>query len=98
MTSPERGLQAERTALAWRRTGLAAGALAALLVHGGNLVTGLAVAACAVLFVLCGRSRYRFVLRAVSSGRTVVDGRLAAAAGVLAVLPGLLALAAVLGG
>lgn len=77
------GAQAERTALAWQRTGLGLLAVGALLLHeaGGGLralavVVGLAdVATGAVLSVVIARLRYRRTLASVTAGRTPVARR-----------------------
>ncbi|MBM7772311.1 uncharacterized membrane protein YidH (DUF202 family) [Actinokineospora baliensis] len=62
MTTQDRGLQSERTRLAWGRTALACAAVGALLLHGAEGAVGLAAGAvtllCAVAMVLCGARRY----------------------------------------
>jgi uncharacterized membrane protein YidH (DUF202 family) len=71
------GAQAERTALAWQRTGFAAMAIGALLVHGhveehllpqwpGLLLMGFA----GTVVLVFGPRRYRRVLGTVGAGRT----------------------------
>ncbi|GLW93905.1 DUF202 domain-containing protein [Actinokineospora globicatena] len=91
MTAPDRGLQAERTRLAWTRTGLACAAVGALLLHGARtpvaLVAGLLVLLCAAGMVLCGARRYRGRVR-----------ELAGWVGLVAVVPGALAVVALLVG
>jgi len=97
------GLQAERTRLAWSRTALTAAANGALLVNaaarGGHgpagYVPGVLTLLCAVAFHLCGIRRYRSIHRALRSGRPVAGPGVFRLAGLLAVLPGLLALAGV---
>ncbi|TPG31862.1 DUF202 domain-containing protein [Mycolicibacterium hodleri] len=71
------GAQAERTALAWQRTGIGAMAVGVLLLRGQlhhNLLSpwpGLLLAVSAVIGVLvCVPQRYRRVLRNVRAGRT----------------------------
>lgn len=72
------GAQAERTALAWQRTGLTGIAVGALLVHAGPtpwagalvLATGVAVAAAVAPL------RYAAILRALGDDRTPVSRRL----------------------
>jgi uncharacterized membrane protein YidH (DUF202 family) len=74
------GAQAERTALAWQRTGFSTMAIGALLVHGHveehllPLWPGLLLMILAGLVVLVfGPRRYRRVLRMVDSDRTPVS-------------------------
>jgi uncharacterized membrane protein YidH (DUF202 family) len=58
MAEPERGLWAERTALAWQRSALSLAVVAALLLHSGGLVgtvAGALVAACAAVAFATGR-------------------------------------------
>lgn len=72
------GAQAERTALAWRRTGLGLIGVGALLLHSGgegpavlSLGVGAAdVATGAVLAAVVAPARYRRTLAAVTAGRT----------------------------
>lgn len=80
MSDPERvhdaGLQSERTALAWHRSGLAFAGAGALLLHTGDLshparelpgVVGLAVAAA---IMAAAHLRYRKTLIALRAGRS----------------------------
>jgi uncharacterized membrane protein YidH (DUF202 family) len=86
------GAQAERTALAWQRTGIGLMAVAALLlrwevteylpVWPGVVIA--AVAGVAVLFVV--PDRYRRVLRAVRAGHTPRSRRMLPAATVFMIL------------
>ena len=87
------GTQAERTALAWQRTGLSAAVVGALLTHlnpagqplapwPGLLVMVFGAAAAAVVAPL----RYSSVLRAARSGRTPLSTPATAAAAALVVL------------
>lgn len=92
------GAQAERTALAWRRTGLAGLAVGALLVHAaptpwaGALVLATGAAAAAVVAPL----RYSAILRALRDDRTPVSPRLVpVAAAVSTAIAGLALLVAV---
>ncbi|PPK68887.1 DUF202 domain-containing protein [Actinokineospora auranticolor] len=83
------GLQAERTRLAWSRTGLSAAAVGALLLHGAeapvDVVCGLVVLLCAVGMVLCGEVRFR-----------AGPSTLPAWVGLFAITPGAAAVAALL--
>ncbi len=81
------GAQAERTALAWQRTGLTAAVVGALLVHlspAGHPLPpwpGLLVMAFgAVAAVLVAPLRYSAALRAVKAGRTPLSTPATAAA------------------
>ncbi|WP_018684219.1 DUF202 domain-containing protein [Actinokineospora enzanensis] len=87
----DRGLQAERTRLAWTRTGFSAAGVGALLLHGSHgpfgMVCGGLIVLCALGLVLCGSRRYR-------------DGLVRTMpwwVGALVVLPGLIALIGLLG-
>jgi uncharacterized membrane protein YidH (DUF202 family) len=84
------GAQAERTALAWQRTGFAAMAIGALLVHGHveeHLLPqwpGLLLMVLAGFVVLVfGPRRYRRVLGTVSSGQTPLSGRMVPGAAIV---------------
>ncbi len=77
------GAQAERTVLAWQRTGFSAMAIGALLVHGHveehllPLWPGLLLMVLAGVAVLVfGPRRYRRVLSMVSTGQTPLSGRM----------------------
>lgn len=82
MTTPllDPGTQAERTALAWRRTGLGLVGVGALLLHSGgdgpaalSLGVGAAdIATGAVLAAVVAPLRYRRTLAAVTAARTPV--------------------------
>jgi uncharacterized membrane protein YidH (DUF202 family) len=87
------GAQAERTILAWQRTGIGAMAVGALLVHGhvdqhllppwpGLFLT--AAAAFAVLILV--PRRYRRIVRTVRAGRTPLSGVLVPGVTILLVL------------
>jgi uncharacterized membrane protein YidH (DUF202 family) len=91
--APDPGLQAERTALAWRRTALAAGVaglvIGRLTLHHLGIAT-LAVSGAAVLAAVwvmaTAASRYRGMDRTMSAMTPLPDGR----------TPALLALSVVL--
>lgn len=76
------GAQAERTALAWQRTGLGAMAVGALLIHANRGLPphpwpGLLLMAAAGLAVLVlVPRRYRRILRTVRVGHTPLSGRM----------------------
>ncbi|GGO80473.1 DUF202 domain-containing protein [Wenjunlia tyrosinilytica] len=103
-TVADSGLQAERTRLAWSRTAFAVAVNGLLLLHAGGFaghgasgaLPGLVVLMCALAFHLCGAHRYRRVYRSLSEGRPITDPPLMRLMGLLAVVPGLLALGAVL--
>ena len=69
----DRGLQAERTRLAWSRTALSFGAVGALLLHNGittggglNFLPGIIGLCCAAGTYLLGVARYHATTRKVS--------------------------------
>ena len=73
---PDEGAQAERTALSWQRTGLAAVAVGALLIHTDPAHYPLSpwpgvllIAVGAVCAAVLAPVRYRRVLRSVRAGR-----------------------------
>lgn len=76
------GAQAERTALAWRRTGLTGLGVGALLAHVGPTpwAGALVLAAAAVAAAVVAPLRYSAILRALRAGRTPVSRRLVPAA------------------
>lgn len=88
--SAERGLQVERTALAWHRTGLATMVCGGLLAREGRTVAAvqlagfLAVAAGAVLYLHAAR-RHDRALAAVAAGRSPAEPRTLRAVWALAV-------------
>lgn len=97
----DRGAQAERTRLAWNRTGLALAVNAGLLVHaqGGSLarhIPALAMLAVALGCFLFASRRYRLINTAVRGGRPVAALAHVRALALLSVLPAAIALAAVL--
>ncbi len=86
----DQGAQAERTALAWQRTGLSAAVVGALLTQlapGGHELSpwpGLLVMAFgAAAAVLVAPLRYSTVLRAARSGRNPLSTRATSAAAAL---------------
>jgi uncharacterized membrane protein YidH (DUF202 family) len=101
------GLQAERTRLAWSRTALSLAVNGLLLLHGGGFagrapavrfLPGIAVLLCAAAFHLCGVRRYRHTRRALETGRPVTAPRALRLMGLVAVVPGVLALLGALTG
>ncbi len=73
--SPDVGLQAERTAMAWERTALGVGGVSALLLHGtgsGVLakVPGLVGLIAALGLLVLAQVRYEHTVRGLESGRT----------------------------
>src|SRR3954471_17685830 len=87
------GAQAERTALAWQRTGIGALAVGALLVHGHvnrqvlSPWPGLSLATVAGLAVLILiPRRYGRILGAIRGGRTPLSSRMVAGLTILLVL------------
>ncbi|MDQ7903688.1 hypothetical protein RB614_04050 [Phytohabitans sp. ZYX-F-186] len=100
MSGSDRGLQVERTALAWTRTAAVAAADAVLLarlgVHIGDPLLLLAAATATVLALAAVRARRsRLEPAARSSTPTAAPARLLTVAGLVAVC-GLLALATLL--
>lgn len=99
MTTPDPGLQQQRTGLSWTRTSLVV-AMNALLVARAGVIdatvalvgAGLVLLLAAVVVMLHGRRRHQRIAVAVAAGRTPVD--LAGARG-LVVVTALIAAAAV---
>ncbi len=84
----DEGAQAERTFLAWQRTGLGTMVVGALMTHGRSLPPWLglllmAIAGCTVLVL--GPRRYTRVLHAVRDGRTPLSHRMVPGATVVVV-------------
>lgn len=69
------GLQSERTSMAWQRTGLALGAVSALLLHkaGGDVVSaipGLIGMMISIFVLIVSEVRYERTVRRVIAGET----------------------------
>ncbi|TCP46854.1 uncharacterized membrane protein YidH (DUF202 family) [Tamaricihabitans halophyticus] len=101
--TPDPGLQAERTALAWVRSCLAllvaAVALSRLVAYVNGVVAAVIAVGCIPLAVLVGvlaGARYRRSVRRFRLSRPVGDGLLPGAATLLVVLLGLAGLGYVL--
>jgi uncharacterized membrane protein YidH (DUF202 family) len=96
------GLQSERTYLAWTRTGLAFGAIGALLFHRAAqgeawlLVFGTPAALTAALILGRAQWRYRATVAAVEQGRSPASPRLLAGVAFAAWLVAVGALVAIL--
>ena len=89
----DRGLQAERTRLAWSRTALSFAAVGALLLHSGvttgdpiRWLPGLIGLSCAAAAYLLGVSRYHATTRRVPRGEPMTS---ATSVRILTVLTGL---------
>ena len=102
---PDRGLQNERTALAWQRTllsGLACALVATRLTVPVSeplaLATGLSALLCTAALAELSRRRFRRNARALAAHRPLADGRAPLLVTVLVVLTGVLAAVVVLGG
>ncbi|OLR89435.1 DUF202 domain-containing protein [Actinokineospora bangkokensis] len=100
MTGPDRGLQAERTRLAWSRTAFAAAVLGTLLTHSARgpfaLVAGLCSLLVPVVVLGLGVARYRHVRRAVAGGSPATTPGVQALLLVVVLVPAFAALLIVL--
>jgi len=101
----DRGLQNERTALAWQRTvlsGMACALIAARLLALASwpaaLTTGVAAVACSAALAAMGRERFRSNSRALAAHTALADARAPLLLTLLVVLTGLSAAVFVLGG
>ena len=99
----DRGLQAERTRLAWSRTALSLAVIGALMLHpfGRHLslhqtVPGWAMLIFAGVTWWYGGHRYRLVVAAVRAGRSIASGRYVRTFAWLCLLPAVFGLWAVL--
>jgi len=102
---PDRGLQNERTALAWQRTvlsgmacALVAARLLALVSWPWALVTGAAAVGCSAALAAMGRRRFRSNSRALVAHTPLADARAPLLVTLLVVLAGLSAALFVLAG
>jgi len=101
----DRGLQNERTALAWQRTllsGLACALVSTRLTAPVSeplaLVTGFVALVCTAALAELSRRRFRSNARALAAHRPLADGRAPLLVTVLVLLTGVLAAVVVLGG
>lgn len=101
---PDRGLQNERTALAWQRTllsglacALVAARLLALVSWPAALLTGLAALGCTAGLAAVGWDRFRSNARALAAHTPLADARAPLLVTVLVLLTGLAAALFVLG-
>ena len=75
------GLPAERTAMAWQRTGLALAGFSALLVHLADrdlvlALPGFAAFAVALVLLIGGERRYTWTVRRIEAGRPCTAQRM----------------------
>jgi putative membrane protein len=75
------GLPAERTAMAWQRTGLTLAAFSALVVHQADrnilaAVPGVVGLLVALYVIVLAERRYAWVVRRVEAGESPLDRRL----------------------
>jgi uncharacterized membrane protein YidH (DUF202 family) len=95
------GLQAERTYLAWQRTGLGLAAIGALLLHsaidGGQplAIPGALTLVVAAVLTARAQRRYRSTVSYIRLGRSPVDYRVVATTAALTVVLGIVGLGAI---